>query len=76
MNILHAIISVTFLSSLPAILLAYIDPGTGSIIIQAIIATVVGAGVALALFRDKVFRLFGIKRPDKPDDESEHIEDK
>ena len=38
---------------------AYIDPGTGSLVLQMVIAAVVGAGV---FFRNAVARLFG-KRP-------------
>ena len=33
---------------------AYIDPGSGSIIVQMIIGTLVGAGVALKLYWQKI----------------------
>lgn len=33
---------------------AYIDPGTGSLLIQGIIAAVVGVGVAVKLFWHKI----------------------
>jgi membrane protein implicated in regulation of membrane protease activity len=44
---------------------AYVDPGTGSMIIQVVIAAVVGAGAFLGAFWRKLFR----RRRD-PDDES------
>ncbi len=43
---------------------AYVDPGTGSMIIQVVIAAVVGAGAFLGAFWRKLFR----RRRD-PDDE-------
>jgi len=43
---------------------AYVDPGTGSMIIQVVIAAVVGAGAFLGAFWRKIFR----RRRD-PDDE-------
>ena len=43
---------------------AYVDPGTGSMIIQVVIAVIVGAGAFLGAFWRKIFR----RRRD-PDDE-------
>ena len=47
---------------------AYIDPGTGSFLIQGIIAAVVGAGVALKMFWHRIVGLFGGKAPAEDDD--------
>lgn len=38
---------------------AYLDPGTGSIIIQAVIGAVVGIGVAVKAYWLKISSLFG-----------------
>lgn len=38
----------------PAPALAYIDPGTGSFVIQGIIAAIVGAGVAVRMFWGRI----------------------
>jgi hypothetical protein len=43
---------------------AYVDPGTGSMIIQVVIAAIVGAGAFLGAFWRKIFR-----RHRDPDDE-------
>ena len=47
-------------------ILGYIDPGSGSIIIQAIIAAVVGVGIAVKLFWHKILKFLGIRKPTKP----------
>ncbi len=48
---------------------AYVDPGSGSFVIQMIVAAVMGAGVTLKLYWGKIReRLTGSKsRTDEPD---------
>lgn len=41
---------------------AYIDPGTGSIILQAIIGAVVGAIIAVKLFWHRILKFLGIRK--------------
>ncbi|MCB1182913.1 hypothetical protein KDM41_05730 [bacterium] len=53
----------------PAAALAYVDPGTGSFVIQGIIAAIVGAGVALKVFWHRITGLFGGKRRAADDDD-------
>ena len=55
-------------------LLAYIDPGSGGIIIQSIVAGFVGIGVALKIFWQRIvgFIRFGSKNSEK--EESEKLE--
>ncbi|MBE0564851.1 MAG: hypothetical protein IH621_02765 [Krumholzibacteria bacterium] len=48
---------------------AYIDPGTGSFVIQGIIAAVVGAGVALKMFWGRITGALGGKRRRTDDDD-------
>ena len=54
--------------------IVYIDPGTGSIILQAVVATVAGAAIAVKLFWHRIARFFGHKHDiesdpsDKPGD--------
>jgi hypothetical protein len=47
-------------SQIPVVVLpaihAYLDPGTGSIIIQVVIAALVGGGILLKTFWKKIFR--------------------
>ncbi len=37
---------------------AYIDPGSGSILLQAIIATIAGAGTAISIYWNKIKLFF------------------
>ena len=48
---------------MPHLLLAYIDPGSGSLVLQMIIAGVVGA---LAFFRHAIFRFVSFFKSSKP----------
>ena len=56
------------LVALPSAAYAYIDPGTGSFVIQGIIAAVVGAGVALRMFWGRIKRAVTGKDPETDDD--------
>ncbi|MCG8589519.1 MAG: hypothetical protein MJE66_09530 [Proteobacteria bacterium] len=51
------------------VLFAYIDPGTGSFLIQSLIAAIAGVAVALRLYwrRIKVFLGLGPRHEDDPD---------
>jgi len=48
---------------------AYIDPGTGSFMIQGLIAGVIGAGVAIKLFWHKIKAALTGKSAADPDDD-------
>lgn len=52
-------------------ILAYLDPGSGSIILQLILAAILGVGVLFRLQWKKIKALFGHKdsENDKQDDE-------
>jgi hypothetical protein len=59
---------------LPAIH-AYLDPGTGSIIIQVLIAALVGGGILLKTFWKKIFRKKVKPEDISPELPSEEISD-
>jgi hypothetical protein len=50
---------------------AYVDPGTGSMIIQAVIAALVGGGAILGAIWARVFRRRGRRDDDQPDMEKD-----
>jgi hypothetical protein len=51
--------------------LAYLDPGSGSFLIQLLIAALLGVAVAVRASWGKIKRWFGIKpKADEDDDES------
>ena len=49
-------------------LLAYLDPASGSLLLQLILGGVAGLALVLKLFWHRILSLFGIKKPkdDKP----------
>ena len=48
--------------------LAYVDPGSGSFILQALVATLAGVAVAVNAYWHKIKRLLGIGAPVQDDD--------
>jgi len=52
-------------SVLPNALLAYIDPGTGSYILQLIIAAFVGVSFTVKIFWKRIKRFFSPKKAEK-----------
>lgn len=42
----------------------YLDPGSGSFLIQLLLAVVLGAGVAIKIYWAKIKSLFGGKKPE------------
>jgi len=52
---------------------AYLDPGSGSFLIQLLIAALLGAGIALRAYWGKIKGFFGIKS--EVDDDAEDEED-
>lgn len=50
--------------SFPATASAYLDPGTGSMVVQVIIATFAGALYMLKIYWRKIFGMFRRKRDD------------
>lgn len=66
------LISPILLSGLPRAL-AYLDPGSGSLIIQMLIAAVVGGGLLLRTFWSKIFGK-GKSSEDELGDVAEDIE--
>ena len=52
-------------------ILLYIDPGTGSIILQAIVAAVAGAFLFFKLGWHRLLRFFRLKKGDKEDSDIE-----
>lgn len=48
-------------------LLAYIDPGTGSIILQAVAAAVAGTAIAAKVYWHRIIKFFGPRQSIKSD---------
>ncbi len=50
---------------------AYIDPGTGSIILQAVAAAIIGGAVAVKLFWHRILTFFGLKKRNRAEGEDD-----
>ncbi|MDX9864267.1 MAG: hypothetical protein RBT34_05610 [Anaerolineaceae bacterium] len=48
----------------------YLDPGTGSVVLQALLAALLGLGVFVKLFWGKITAIFTKKNADTPVDET------
>ena len=62
MIILHLVVSFKYV-------LAYLDPGTGSLILQLLLGGVAGAWVVLKLFGQRIKALFGFKPREENEEE-------
>ena len=49
---------------------AYLDPGTGSMLLQVILGGVAAVGVAIKLYWHKLRVFFGMGKKEEPEDES------
>jgi len=69
MNFLIATLVVFALSAVfPSLAMAYLDPGSGSMVVQLLLAGFAGAAVALKVFWRKICAFFGFKKSEKPRD--------
>ena len=66
-----ALVMVLAVLLMPTPALAYLDPGTGSFLIQGVIAVVVGAGFAIKMFWHRIKALFTGKPMVEDDDPDE-----
>jgi len=62
------ILLVVMMTFHPRTALAYVDPGTGSFLIQGIIAAVVGGAFAVKMYWKKIVALLTGKHTDPEDD--------
>ena len=74
-NIVPAIF-VIFLSSWIQPAMAYIDPGSGSAIMSAIVGLFVAVGLAIKTYWYKLKSLFAGKAPDPEVDTNQELEDR
>ena len=49
---------------------AYLDPGTGSMLLQVILGGIAAVGVAIKLYWHKLRVAFGVGKKEDPEDES------
>jgi hypothetical protein len=66
MKILSAVILLIFATRAEA----YLDPGTGSMLLQVILGGVAAVGVAIKLYWHKLRVAFGMGKKERPEDDS------
>jgi hypothetical protein len=59
-------LAVWFLLFLSVPAHAYLDPGSGSIILQVLLGGLAAIGVAVKIFGRRILDFFGIRRKDEP----------
>lgn len=64
-------LAVTFLALAPAGAFAYLDPATGSMLLQVILGGAAALGVALKLYWHKIRAVIGLGAKPKPKPEDE-----
>ena len=74
MRILSFIRRLALLGVLGRALVAYLDPGSGSIIVQVIIAAIVGLLATFRLWKSRLLALLGIRQK-SDDDEADSEND-
>jgi hypothetical protein len=55
---------------LPVTALAYLDPGTGSMLLQVILGGIAAVGVALKLFWYRIIAFLGFKKKEPGEDQA------
>lgn len=55
--------------------LAYLDPGSGSFLLQLLLAALLGAGIAIRASWGKIKGLFGIKSTEEDEEEAGEEDD-
>lgn len=55
---------------------AYLDPGTGSAILQGLIAAIAAVGIVVKLYWHRILRLLGLKKENPPSINMKSKEDK
>jgi hypothetical protein len=59
---IFSMIALLTMAAAPASALAYLDPGTGSMMLQVILGGIAAVGVAIKLFWYKIIAFLGFKK--------------
>lgn len=64
------VIILTLTSLVPTIAFAYLDPGTGSMLLQVLLGGLAAVGVAFKLYWHKIKSAFGLSRKPESEDQA------
>ena len=74
MKYLRSVFKLGILLAVCRTLAAYLDPGSGSLIVQILVAIIVGALATFRFWKARLLSLLGIRQDTEDDDESEDTE--
>ena len=72
MSWLPAVLKLSAVLAGCKMLFAYLDPGSGSLIVQILVAIIVGALATFRLWKARLLSLFGVKQETDDADDVEH----
>ena len=67
--IFRACLAVLVVLSLPSTAFAYLDPGTGSALLQGVLGALAAIGIVLKLYWHRLLRLLGLRKATELDTE-------
>lgn len=67
---IFSMIALLTMAAVPASALAYLDPGTGSMMLQVILGGIAAVGVAIKLFWYKIIAFLGFKKKEPGEEKS------
>ncbi len=70
MKYLRSVFKLGILLAVRRTLTAYLDPGSGSLIVQILVAIIVGALATFRFWKARLLSLFGVKQDGEDDDAS------
>lgn len=76
MKHLRSVFKMGILLAVCRTLAAYLDPGSGSLIVQILVAIIVGALATFRFWKARLLSLFGLRQDGENDDESDETENK
>lgn len=74
MKHLQSVFKLGILLAVRRTLTAYLDPGSGSLIVQILVAIIVGALATFRFWKARLLSLFGLRQDGENDDESDETE--
>ena len=76
MNWLPAVLKLSAVLAGFKTLIAYLDPGSGSLIVQILVAIIVGALATFRLWKARLLSLLGIRQESEDDDDADDTENR
>ena len=70
MKYMNRLMKLSLLAASLRLVLAYLDPGSGSLLVQLLVAAIVGILATFRLWKTRVMRLFGMAEEPEPQEDN------